>query len=440
MTEEQLTVYLQENPGALRFMQTLWDKYRSFGRFSGTIHLVLTTSEAEFLNGLMKKHYQEGDEVHLSAVKFLRAFDRTRFQGADFLRVCEIFFGKVLETKKEEQVDLLKQKQEFFETLRERYRQCKVGEWLKVLTEGGSTAGSEYLSALYRRNERNVEEYIKYLAKIDELLSAGFHTSLPILAAEATKNPHALDADQELYRLLIYFLSYRYGCRVPQNREATQRLLHQAGIRQDVGTRTIMTYGLKAVGRSGSKGWEQFFRNGEPLVLALKNLEDVVELQAVFGRVPVFTFENPAVFTRIIEQEPSAPCLCTSGQFHTLDHYFIKILLQDPLQKLYYSGDYDPEGLLIADKLWALYPDQVELMGYETDLYNRSLSDQPVSAKRLRQLENLKNPLLRELGEEIKVKQKAGYQEYVVDSLAEKVGLWTSSAEDREVKMTAVPY
>lgn len=417
----QLADYLKSNFGASRLMKALKGKYRSFGRFSGIVNLELTQDEADFLNGLMKKHYRQGDKVRLSAKKFLAAFEETRFKGADFLIVCQLYFGSTLETKKSERWGLSEQRQEFFRGLQERHQGSMVGEWLEALVEGTVSGGTEFFNSLYKRSARELELSVEQLAKIQGLLSKGLKTSLPILAAEATKNPHALDNNQNLYRILLYFLSYVNRAGFPGKQEEVRALLNNAGIRVDVGTRNILTYGFKAESTGGGKGWERFWEHREPLVLTMRNLDDVIRIRPADESSQAFAFENPAVFTRMAELEPERAYICTSGQLNMLDHHFLRLLLNDPSQRLYYSGDYDPEGLLIADKLWSMYPEQVKLFGYEKELYYKSVSDRFISEKRLQQLANLENPQLLELAEEIRTQQKAGYQEYVIDGLRERL-------------------
>lgn len=420
--EEQLAEYLKKTPGTGRIMKQIQDKYRSFGRFSGVIPMVLTKEEGEFLNGILKKHYRQGDLVKLSVKSVVKAFQQTRFAEADFMKACELYFEEPLITKKEKRIDAMEQRQLFFAELLEECPRGKVREWLSKIVQGELQAGSDYVAGLYRKNPELFKGYIHQLADIHLLLEGGLKTSLPILAAEATKDPHALDKDRELYRLLVSLLSWEQEIPQPNNQFRMQTLLYGAGIQPDIGTRTIMTYGLVGIGPEGSRGWENFRENLEPLTLSLKNLERVTEIRPYREGNPVIAVENPAVFMYLIQMEKELTVICTSGQLHWLDHRVIEILLQNPRQVLIYSGDIDPEGLLIADKIWAGYPDQVKLVGYEKEVYHRSLADRTIGLKRLRQLEKLRNPILQELAREIQAIKKPGYQEYVIEALRRQIG------------------
>lgn len=424
LLDKELAKYLKESPGAQRVMDSVKEKYGSFGRISGTVKLELTKDEADLLNGLLKGHLSEGEEFRLSLSKFIKSFEGTRFEGADFLNVCEIYFGYPLESKKEQIHEAFDRKQEFFARIKNRYNNTGIGRWMEALEQGLPVAALEYVNSLYRKDEEGLTILIGQLSKVEVSLALGTRFSLPILAAEATKDPHALDRDRDLYKLLIAYLAFKEGLKYPENQLKAVSLLARAGIGTDIGMRTILTYGFKAKAEDESKGWESFWKNGEPLTLTMKNLAGLKGIVPISPDAIPIAFENPSVFDFFTEKSPEGAYICTSGQLTVLDLLFIDLLLKKPGQKLYYNGDYDPEGLLIADKLWGLYPEGVELIGYEKDLYLKSLSAKEISRKRLRQLKNLKNPTLQMLAQEMEKCQKAGYQEYVIDDL---LGCWESA-------------
>ena len=417
LPEEELAQYLKNSEGTGRIMDGIREKYRSFGRLSGILSLDLAASEAEFINGLLKKHYREGDKVRLPVKRISDAFSRTRFAEADFVKACEIYFGEPMITKKEARDDADCQWCDYFHSLVEECPSEKVMEWLRSSDDVDSAGGSEYIRILYRKSPILLKGYIHQLAGIQRILEGGLKTSLPILAAEATKDPHALDKDRELYRLLVLFLAWKQAAPLPENQFQLQQLFYRGGIETDIGTRTIMTYGLVGIGKDGSRGWEVFRENLEPLTLSLKNLDGIREIRPYHQGAPVIAVENPAVFMYLVQRDKNLSLICTSGQLHLLDHWFIQILMQNPEQQLIYSGDFDPEGLLIADKIWARHPNQVQLIGYENELYQQALAEKTISPNRLRQLEKLQNPHLQEFAKAIQHTKKPGYQEYIINQL-----------------------
>ena len=83
----------------------------------------------------------------------------------------------------------------------------------------------------------------------------------------------------------------------------------------------------------------------------------------------------------------------------------------------YYSGDFDPEGLLIADKLLNRYKDKIKPLFYSEDLYKSIVSDEVISDKRLKQLNKIKDGRLKIISECIKKEKRAAYQESLSISL-----------------------
>ena len=88
---------------------------------------------------------------------------------------------------------------------------------------------------------------------------------------------------------------------------------------------------------------------------------------------------------------------------------------------IYYSGDFDPEGLVIADKLKNRYGENLTLWRYGIGDYNKSMSKEKINNSRIKKLKNLKNKELIGIGETIKHRGYAGYQEMIIDELVKDI-------------------
>jgi hypothetical protein len=87
--------------------------------------------------------------------------------------------------------------------------------------------------------------------------------------------------------------------------------------------------------------------------------------------------------------------------------------------QIYYSGDIDPEGMLIADKIWKQYPDHLHIWRMSKQDYENSVSEEKIEKKRLGMLELLQNPCLKETAQQVKRIKKAGYQENILQKFVE---------------------
>lgn len=85
--------------------------------------------------------------------------------------------------------------------------------------------------------------------------------------------------------------------------------------------------------------------------------------------------------------------------------------------KMYYSGDYDPEGLLIADKLFDRYKEKIAPMYYSKEIYLSIVSDVEIDLSRIKQLDKVKDKRLIPIVECMKEIKKAAYQEKIFYSI-----------------------
>ena len=123
--------------------------------------------------------------------------------------------------------------------------------------------------------------------------------------------------------------------------------------------------------------------------------------------------ENSVFFSEILDRFSvciTTPLICTNGQFKLAALLLLDLLLQNNVI-IYYSGDFDPEGLLMAQRLVSRYPSQVRLWHYTIEDYQKSLSEVVLSENRLNKLRNLDLQEFAELKDLMLKTKKAGYQE-----------------------------
>ena len=113
--------------------------------------------------------------------------------------------------------------------------------------------------------------------------------------------------------------------------------------------------------------------------------------------------------------------------FETQEEYkeLLELLIQLRTPKLskdfkhnfYYHGDFDPEGLLIAQRLKERYGESLQLWNYRADWYERYLSDVNLSEVRMKKLEKVYLPELLEVKMQMQKRKRAAYQEAMLDML-----------------------
>ncbi|MBP6061379.1 MAG: DUF2399 domain-containing protein, partial [Fusicatenibacter sp.] len=158
----------------------------------------------------------------------------------------------------------------------------------------------------------------------------------------------------------------------------------------------------------------------EPYVLTMENLKGITEVQPV--GTCVYIVENEMVFSYLMEQVQgkNVSLLCTSGQPRYAALKLISLIVQSGIP-IYYSGDLDPDGIGIADRLWQRFGNRIQFFGMSPEDYRNSLSKEVFGENGRKKLEHIWHPLLRETAELVRKTGKAGYQENILKELSEKL-------------------
>ena len=142
-----------------------------------------------------------------------------------------------------------------------------------------------------------------------------------------------------------------------------------------------------------------------------------------FIKGKIFIFENPTVFMEVLRglENQKASLICTSGQLNTAS-----LMLLDKLFKegatFYYSGDFDPEGLRIADKLKSRYKENLILWRYSAEDYLRIKGNKGFLGRE-NKLIKLKSKELIKVKEVMEREKVCGYQELLVKEYVEDIKL-----------------
>ena len=128
--------------------------------------------------------------------------------------------------------------------------------------------------------------------------------------------------------------------------------------------------------------------------------------------------ENPAVFMEVAERcnKKDLPIVCTYGQVKLAGIVLLDMFVQQGYT-IYYSGDIDPEGIQIADKLKQRYGKNLKLIGYNKETYYSNLSEVELPESRLIKLEQIKSNELQDVCNELKKTKKASYEEKNIENI-----------------------
>lgn len=128
--------------------------------------------------------------------------------------------------------------------------------------------------------------------------------------------------------------------------------------------------------------------------------------------------ENPSVFAVLCGKEKAGNVrrayMCMNGQPRLAGLMVLDLFAKSGI-RIYYAGDLDPEGLLIAQKLSQYYKGEFHYWHMETADYEKCRSEKVISPKRMKILERITDERLNPVLEKIEEHGTAGYQEMLVE-------------------------
>ena len=427
--DRECAAYFRSRKAYERCMEELLKKWKSYGKTAGRITLKQTTEEERrAIGGIVGRAFYE-ETIHFSFSEFEKGLQKTRFAPVNMEKMLEAYAGKSLKTNRELQEEDQFRREKFLKTNQFYFRE-KAGadslafQWIEELLSG-KKYGYSLLMREYGKDALQAEEIFRHtgraLIKLEEMETSGEELPLAVFAAELSDNPHYFDRGTAAGLLLVHAICFREKRGLPENTHEWRELLEDVGIVPDNISSQVHVCGLRLKkGESWHPAYEAFYENGEPCVVTMENLKDITEAKAIDNQV--YVVENEMVFSYLTSSEKKKACtiLCTSGQLRSAAVKLLDFLVKSGAS-VYYSGDTDPDGLGIADRLWQKFQASVHIWRMGPEDYEKSLSEEAVGRFGLAKLEQLKHPVLRETAEYIRREKKAGYQENLLEELAKDI-------------------
>jgi len=379
-----------------------------------------TLEEKEALSGFMKKDYSRSKSITVNLKKFQKRLDETRFAGITVKDLIEAYYNEsILANKIKEQI-YNENLEKFFEEILLEFKEKESSNILNKILLERSENYIKIKSDYNKSRDILKENLISVMRGIDKLPKETL--SLPIFSTNITGNPNYFDKDAQAGKLLIIFLEEREnGKKKRKTSEEISELYYKNNLLIDEMSNMVLAVNLIAYSDNNiHQGWLEFYNRHEPMQITLYNLTKIERIET--KRQKCLVVENPAVFTALIANEKikDFSIVCTYGQVKLAG-----ILLLDHLVKsgttLYYSGDIDPEGMLIADKLKSRFMENINFIGFDRKTYENNKSTVKISDIRLKKLQSLKDESLKELGRLVREEGIAAYEEKNINGIIENI-------------------
>ena len=423
-----------------RILSGFREKYRSYGYFTGNVVIKKFSAEdIDVLEGFFAENYHGRKSISVSAGKFKKALGAGRFHSVEPERLLEIFFNEKIVSKKDEKAE------------EQRVKEVIVKKWKESLRGSYAENAHERIIGILRSAESDIKRWEKLLYLCADIMNSLPYRSskmlyLPVFAAQTTGEPHAFDNGAYegglLYQIITADLELR-GIEVkstdifPAYRR--QRSYLEAGITLDDVSNYTMLYGVTAFKSDGEmhRGMAGFCSESDIVQVPLSVLSELERMECPGGRI--YVVENPSVFAMLCAEDANERCaggspeprdgshgyermragresaaayMCMNGQPRLAGLVALELLERSGTE-VYYAGDLDPEGLLIAQKLSRFYGGKFDFWHMGAEDFIESRSDREISPKRLKMLEKITDERLLPAAELIKHYKTAGYQELI---------------------------
>ena len=416
MMNEEFCQYLSDNEFS-EFMQ-LWKKqYEKYGTCKGSIDLVLNDSNRECISGLMGKDYYGVDCVHITFRQLQKAMLNTKYENCDFNEVLKMYFNQRVLTNKYRQEQEQMRVQNIFKQFFK--QEGKSQQWIYNTYTNRDSVYIRIVQASKENEQKCINTVCVVMKALNHLpMWKNKKENISIFASYHTKNPHAFDKNTFAYYLMMHGIVYFLKVDFPKTNLEQNEILYRAGLYQDCISNYCSVARLQAFNENNQPhlGWTGFYDSYEALNV---NMDNLLHIHFITCCDRVYIVENPSVFQALLkkikkEKIEKIGLVCTNGQLNYSAYLLLDILVNSNIE-IYYSGDMDPEGLLIADKIKQRYP-SIKLWCYDVRQYEISKSKEQATDQRMHMLDALKDETLIRIGKCISEnKNRVGYQENMIE-------------------------
>ncbi len=393
-------------------------KYESLGRIGGTVPVRLfTDEELEVIGGFFG---MPGAKLAAKGTISMAAFERqladTRFSDVALKPLLDAFFGEEIISKKQRKQEKEADLHAFVAGLREKY--TPLAFWFDYLVE--NPGETRWIWTLLERDpERFVGMVARSQAAWDQLPSS--LERLPMFSQRVTGDPHVFDLHTDQGKLWLNVLAVGAHQPVPTSTEAINELLQHYHIYRDDLLNYVTCAGLLAETETGTQPvWEAAVSENTVQIVPIRELVNVTTVYPAYGS-DVWVVENSGVCATLLDYRKDVPIVCTNGQF-TLAALMLLDRLVESGSTLHYAGDFDPEGLGMAQRLLARYPEgRVVMWHMDAEAYTASNPVKELPDERLEKLNRIEHPALADVAACMREKGKAGYQEALVERMVEDI-------------------
>lgn len=414
-----------KNSSAYRKMcKDLMMKYKRYGRLTGRISLKDYTDKqkvkiADFVGESVA---DLGSKNDVSVAKIKSAHLDTKYGDYDLAYLASEVTGIGLSVDSDGSKP---SKEAIKETIRDEIRQLLSAVRPDVL--------DEIMDKIYYENKYkeislgdiyflgNAIEKINQRAGQFDGVNFDNYIYLAVFAAEITSNPYEFDEGTVLGDWLFRILALTYGDKPAgmSYMEYRDRVFEHYGILlDDIFHFLSVNHMLARSNGEVNSVWSASCRNQVSWKAPLKHILKTDLIYPELGDALILV-ENASVFYILSAMFNSLPIVCFHGKLRKSIWTFMDKLSKDA--KVYYAGDFDPEGLKMADDLKQAYGDMIDLSLMRMKYYEGSKPRTKIKPANLDILDKIRDEKLKEVAEAIKDTKLVGHQYNLIEMYVEHI-------------------
>ncbi len=420
---EQLAAVFKADKRFHRILDLLLEKYESYGEHKGKITLKdATAGECEALNSFIAPRiFYKPPVLSFRVKEFEVAIKDSRYSSASLKAVLEAYYDKTLFTSVEKKQIRLTKYEAFEKRNLDKYKEMPCSEWLEHMFRK-KCCGYAVVINEYKSNSCGCEKLLENVCRaVNERFDSDFDPiQLAVLGANITGDSHYFDSDNTSGKLLLSAIAFYAEAESIKNASDRQSLYDFFHIETNPIFAAAAVLQIRFFDGEGKEhpGFAKFADMKEPALISDINIRKMERAESA-DRI-IYAVENPSVFSVLVNYmaDTDSGLICTFGQIKTVGKRLTDMLINGGCT-IYYAGDFDPEGMQIADKLLSRYPlgKVVPWRMSLKDYKGVQKSNDIISQKRLNILKKIKSELLLEVARSIEKEKRAAYQELLIDKM-----------------------
>lgn len=399
---------------------------KKYERYGGDVNAKVTLrdplqTEIECLSSFIGKDYRRCGSISVTFRKIEGILVDREFAITDIKTLLEQYYNKPQLTRKELEHKKHLRYQHFLEKAKSLSGHPYFRWYMESIEE--KSVGYRRFIKMFKENSSGLLESLQFIAAAVEFMPLERNMRLPYFSTKATGNPHAFDTNKELGKLLLEVLKIAFLKEEKQlfeyqtKAEQVQDLLLSFGILKDDITNSVGFCGLQIFNECGAESmiYKEGYSIGKVHLEPLREVSKFASVKSYWNTRYVFVIEGSGIFSTIVDEVQERighvpPMICTFGQFRVAAIKLIEHLVKSGYTILY-SGDHDPDGVLMAQLLCNRFGDVVVPWGYSERYYQTTTSKEFISDSDMASLNGVHHNGLREVKRLLETTKIACYQE-----------------------------